>query len=225
MSKWSKIFLSWVYAQKLQNTQLTIRAECELCTCNAVCCLQRACSRAHKCWLKDSWSEWMAAAAEASTCCLSCSPSSWRTNRESLTEPSPLRSSCGKWTHAGHEITGYSPHNKQSAKGHTSRNTPFLSVKLLIKISIAWRKNNQGLSPIYKSHFHWLIILSIRGGGKSYHGKYWKCSSPLALRTRTILRVPHPIDKPRRHTQPNVLAFSPSCGWFPSWGCECPQAT
>lgn len=77
----------------LQNVQFITPTGYEHCTCNVVCCLQRACSRALSCWLKDSWSDWMADAAEASTCCLSCSPSSWRTKRESFTVPSPLRRS------------------------------------------------------------------------------------------------------------------------------------
>lgn len=64
-------------------------------TWSTVCCLHRACSRANRFWFRDSWSDCIAAAAEASTRLFNSSPSSWRTISESCAVFISARRSCG----------------------------------------------------------------------------------------------------------------------------------
>lgn len=86
----------WLIAFSSTTRWLDAGTENTLCnTWSTVCCLRRICSRVDRFWFRDSWSDCIAAAAEASTWLFSSSPSSWRTISESCVVFKSTSRSCG----------------------------------------------------------------------------------------------------------------------------------
>lgn len=86
----------WLIVFSSTTRWLDAGTENTLCnTWSTVCCLRRICSRVDRFWFRDSWSDCIAAAAEASTWLFSSSPSSWRTISESCTVFKSTSRSCG----------------------------------------------------------------------------------------------------------------------------------